>query len=222
MWCLSPQLGLSPRTLLLLQVNNSKLLPQGCNLNVLQIINQISLVYYRFTGMTQQRSRKLLPGAKDLILIFSAQLRAQGPLWIAPGSTRRATPHLGKVNNKHGRGGRERINYPQKDWEESERKTSLRPETPQGKPCFQRWDPRDRKQQIRIGPEANQQLLFCCSIAKSCPTLCNSMDCSTPGFPVLHYLLEFAQTPVHWVGDAIQPSRPLSPTSPPAFYLSQR
>ena len=121
-----------------------------------------------------------------------------------------------------GRGGREKINHPQKDWEESERKTSLRPEIPQGKSCFQRWGPRDRKQKIRIGPEANQQLLFCCSIAKSCPTLCNPMDCSTPGFPVFHYLLEFAQTPVHWVGDVIQPSRPLSPASPPAFYLSQR
>ena len=40
--------------------------------------------------------------------------------------------------------------------------------------------------------------------------LCNPMDCSTPGFPVLHYLLEFAQTHVHWVSDAIQPSYPLS------------
>ena len=47
------------------------------------------------------------------------------------------------------------------------------------------------------------------------------MDCSTPGFPVLHHLPEFAQTHVHWVGDAIQPSCPLSPPSPPAFNLSQ-
>ena len=44
--------------------------------------------------------------------------------------------------------------------------------------------------------------------------LCNPMDCSTPGFPVLHYLLELAQTHVHRVGDAIQPSHPLSPPSP--------
>ena len=43
----------------------------------------------------------------------------------------------------------------------------------------------------------------CCLVAKSCPTLCNPMDCSMPGFPVLHYLLEFAQTHVHWVYDAI-------------------
>ena len=51
------------------------------------------------------------------------------------------------------------------------------------------------------------------------PTLCNPMDCSTPGFPVPHYLWEFAQTHVHWVSDAIQPSHPLSPTSRPAFNL---
>ena len=47
------------------------------------------------------------------------------------------------------------------------------------------------------------------------------MDCSTPGFPVLHHLLEFAQTHVRWLGDAIQPSHSLSPPSPPAFNLSQ-
>ena len=47
------------------------------------------------------------------------------------------------------------------------------------------------------------------------------MDCSTPGFPVLHYFLEFAQTHVHWVNDAIQPSHPLSPPPPPALNLSQ-
>ena len=50
----------------------------------------------------------------------------------------------------------------------------------------------------------------CSSVTKPCLTLCNSMDCSTPGFPVLQHLLEFAQTHVHWVGDAIQPSHPLS------------
>ena len=47
------------------------------------------------------------------------------------------------------------------------------------------------------------------------------MDCSTLGFPVLHHLLELDQTHVHWVGDAIQPSHPLSSPSPPAFNLSQ-
>ena len=47
------------------------------------------------------------------------------------------------------------------------------------------------------------------------------MDCSTPGFSVLHHFLEFAQTHAHWVGDAIQPSHPLPTPSPPAFNLSQ-
>ena len=61
----------------------------------------------------------------------------------------------------------------------------------------------------------------CCSVAQSCPTLCKSMDCSTPGFPVFHYLLEFAQTHVHWVDDAIQLSHPLLPPSPPVLNLSQ-
>ena len=61
----------------------------------------------------------------------------------------------------------------------------------------------------------------CCSVAQSCPTLCDLMDCSTPGFPVLHYLLEFVQTHVHWVNYVIQPSHPLSSPSPPSFNLSQ-
>ena len=52
-------------------------------------------------------------------------------------------------------------------------------------------------------------LHHCCSVAESCPTLCCPMKGSTPGFPVLHHLLELAQTHVHWVGDAIQPSHPL-------------
>ena len=59
------------------------------------------------------------------------------------------------------------------------------------------------------------------SVTQSCPTLCNPMDCSTPGFPVHHQLPECAQTHVHWVADAIQPSHPLSSPSPPAFSLSQ-
>ena len=48
-----------------------------------------------------------------------------------------------------------------------------------------------------------------CSVTKLCPTLCDPMDCSMPGFPILRHLPEFAQTNVHWVGDAIQPSNPL-------------
>ena len=64
-------------------------------------------------------------------------------------------------------------------------------------------------------------LLYCCSVAKLCLTLCNPMDCSMPGFPVHHQLLELPQTHVHRVGDAIQPSHPLSSPFPPAFNLSQ-
>ena len=59
------------------------------------------------------------------------------------------------------------------------------------------------------------------SVTQSCLTLCNSMNCSMPGLPVRHQLPEFTQTHVHWVGDAIQPSHPLSSPSPPAFNLSQ-
>ena len=62
--------------------------------------------------------------------------------------------------------------------------------------------------------------LCCCSVAESCPTLCNHMDCSMPGLPVHHHLLEFAQIHVHWISDAIQPSHPLLPSSPPALNLS--
>ena len=51
----------------------------------------------------------------------------------------------------------------------------------------------------------------CCPVTQSCSVLCDPMDCSTPVFPVLHYLLEFAQTHVHWVSDAIHPSHPLLP-----------
>ena len=50
----------------------------------------------------------------------------------------------------------------------------------------------------------------CCSVAQLCPTLCDPMDCNTPGLPVLHYLPEFAQIHVYWVGVAIQPSHPLT------------
>ena len=59
------------------------------------------------------------------------------------------------------------------------------------------------------------------SAAQSCLTLCKPMDCSMPGFPVYHQLPELAQTHVHQVGDAIQPSHPLSSPPPTAFNLSQ-
>ena len=73
-----------------------------------------------------------------------------------------------------------------------------------------------KKKQLEIFLFKNNLFIeiHCCSLAKSCLTLCNPMDCSTPGFPVLHYLPEFAQIHVCWVSDAIQSSHSLSPPSP--------
>ena len=71
--------------------------------------------------------------------------------------------------------------------------------------------------QLHIGLASLQFSL----VAQLCPTLWDPMDCSTPGLPVHHQLLEFTQTHVHWVDDVIQPSHPLSTPSPPAFNLSQ-
>ena len=56
---------------------------------------------------------------------------------------------------------------------------------------------------IHLSPTFKHFVCCCCSVAKQHPTLCDPMDCSTPGFPVLQYLLEFAQTHAHWVSDAI-------------------
>ena len=58
------------------------------------------------------------------------------------------------------------------------------------------------------------------SVIQLCSTLCDPMDCTMPVFPVHHQLPELTQTHVHWVGDVIQPTQPLSPPSPPAFNLS--
>ena len=66
----------------------------------------------------------------------------------------------------------------------------------------------------------NFSMEACCSGTKSDLTICNPMDCSAPGFPVLHCLPEFAQTHVHQVSDAIEPSAPLPPPSP-GLNLSQ-
>ena len=79
------------------------------------------------------------------------------------------------------------------------------------------------KKNTEKNPSALQTTLLALfsSVARLCLTLCNPMDCSTPGFHVLHQLPELAQTHVHQVGDAIQPPYPLSSPSPPAFNLSQ-
>ena len=60
------------------------------------------------------------------------------------------------------------------------------------------------------------ELVHFSSVAQSCPTLCDPMACSTPGFPVHHQLPELTQTHVHWVSDAVQPSHPVSSLSSPA------
>ena len=68
----------------------------------------------------------------------------------------------------------------------------------------------------------SEQPFCCCSVAQSCLTLRDPMDCSTPGFPVLHHLLEFAQTHVHWVDYAIQQSHPVTPFSCPQSFPASR
>ena len=66
----------------------------------------------------------------------------------------------------------------------------------------------------------DSRFLCCCSVAKSCTSLCDHVNCSTPGFPVLPHLPELAQTHIHWVSNATKPSYPLLSPSP-AFDLSQ-
>ena len=76
--------------------------------------------------------------------------------------------------------------------------------------------------QCYTNPEPQLGILIQFSpVSQSCPTLYNPVDFSTPGFPVHYQLTEPAQTHVHRVGDAIQPSHPLSSPSPPAFNLSK-
>ena len=71
-----------------------------------------------------------------------------------------------------------------------------------------------------VDPPLKHRSVQFSSVVQLCPTLCNPMDCSTPGFPVHHQLLEPTQTHVHQIGDAIQPSHSLSSPSPPTFNLS--
>ena len=73
-----------------------------------------------------------------------------------------------------------------------------------------------------MGPKRETGNCFISSVAQSCPTLCSPMNCSTPGLPVHHHLLEFTQTHIHRVSDAIQPSHPLSSPSPRAPNPSQQ
>ena len=81
-----------------------------------------------------------------------------------------------------------------------------------------RQDPETQETHGELSPN---NLVQFSSVAQSCPTLCDSMDCNTPGHSVPHQLPELAQTHVHRVGDTIQPSHPLSSPSPSTFNLSQ-
>ena len=93
---------------------------------------------------------------------------------------------------------------------------------------FQQWNNTKNKEKLQEVRACS--LLHCVhtfrsdqirSVTQSCPTLCDPMNRNTPGLPVHHHLLEFTQTHVHWVSDAIQPSHPLSSPSPPAPNPSQ-
>ena len=78
----------------------------------------------------------------------------------------------------------------------------------------------DSRLHIKVYGDSHQEIVVqFSSVAQSCPTLCDPMDCSTPGLPVYHQLPELTQTHVHWVGDAIQPSHSLSSPSPLAFNI---
>jgi len=86
----------------------------------------------------------------------------------------------------------------------------------------------DSKEIKPVNSKGNQPWIFIgwtdaqfISVAQSCPTLCDPMNCSMPGFPVHHQLPELTQTHVHRVGDTIQPSHPLLSPSPPAPNPSQ-
>ena len=85
--------------------------------------------------------------------------------------------------------------------------------------CYKRQSERNRDKLGVQGKQITNSIEFS-SVAESCPTLCDPMDCSTPGFPVHHQLPEFIQIHIHTVGDVIQPSHPLLSPSP-AFNLSQ-
>ena len=80
---------------------------------------------------------------------------------------------------------------------------------------------RTRKVRLKSNCRLPNITEFYCLVTQLHPTLCNPMDCSTPSFPVLHHLPEFAHIHIHWVSDAIQPSHALLSPSPPVLNLSQ-
>ena len=95
------------------------------------------------------------------------------------------------------------------------------PENPKDRGAWRLQPMGSKRVGHNLATKQQQRVYDFSSVAQSCLTLCNLMDCSMLGFPVHHQLLELAQTHVHRVGDAIQPSHPLSVPSPLAFNLSQ-
>ena len=76
---------------------------------------------------------------------------------------------------------------------------------------------------VRHSPlgQVAQDNVCCCSVTQSCLTFCDSIDCSMPGLSVPYHLLKFVQVHVHCISDVIQPSHPLTPSSPSALNLSK-
>ena len=94
--------------------------------------------------------------------------------------------------------------------------------SPSPSPPKDPWCPAPGTGRARVGSTPlSSSLDHFRSVTQSCPTLCDPMNCSTPGLPVHHQLPEFTQTHVHRVSDAIQPSHPLSSPSPPVPNPSQ-
>ena len=91
----------------------------------------------------------------------------------------------------------------------------------EGTDCSFCFSPTPANASLLLGACDEVPALQFSSVAQSCPTLCNPMNCSTPGLPVHHQLPEFTQTHVHRLGDSIQPSHPVSSPSPPAPNASQ-
>ena len=105
------------------------------------------------------------------------------------------------------------------EWRESDQHTFGFLTSIHSKKRFRKESNRGRLEVQQFLPR--NYLSSCCSATQSCPTFCDPMDCSTLSLPVLHHLPELSQTHIHWDGDAIQPSCPLSSPYPLAFNLSQ-
>ena len=91
----------------------------------------------------------------------------------------------------------------------------------EGPSCRESISPEDCLVWLPSSPCPTPSLFCCCPVAKSCPTLCDPMDCSTPDLPVPHHLPKFAKVHVHCIHVAIQSSHPLLPPSPLALNLFQ-